>query len=209
MSIIKLEASQTFSPGQKPKSMVLENVPTKDVSLPEDGLTLFYGFRESLDERSLIMKEANKNNQFTNNITVKVDVGELTNSHSSLEGLKETRFLNLNRMSNAMEAEVKLRWKQILDESSIDQSHLGKTYWRDKEYLLKHPQFISKLREFPEFAHIEAVGFPYDNTEIKSMCRRVTLFSTEHVVEVTSDSFPEIAIEMPKLGAAKAHKPGI
>lgn len=207
MSIISLSASVPFK--HKPESITLENVPTDGVKLPDDALTMFYGFSESREEISDIAQAAGRNKEFVANVTVKVDIGEMSSPALSPEELPNTRFLNLIRMTKAMEMDVIRVWKNILKEEGIKEESLPVDYFKQKNFLLVHPHLISKLRDYEMFGHVEAIAFPYDNPKYKhdTLRRRVALYSTDHVVDVISESYPEIKIELPELGRKRSHAP--
>lgn len=207
MGMITLSASIPFIRMQKPKTIVLENVPTGGKTLPEGSINLFYGFRESLDEMSMIREAADARQEYVAGVEVTVDVGNLESRNITPEDLPNTRFLNLNRMTKAMEMEVVRHWKQIVKNEDIDVSKWGDDYWKKLKFLQVHPQLIGKLREFDQFSHIEAFAYPFDNPKVQSMCRRVALFSDEHVVSIECKSFPEIKVELPPLGAKQTMSP--
>ncbi|PPC84824.1 MAG: hypothetical protein CTY35_00445 [Methylotenera sp.] len=204
MSVISLDTVIAFKASEKPKEIVLGNVDMFGKSAPDNGVTFYYGFQESLTEQSLAAQELNKKGNQTSSVIVSVDIGESNQKATTPEFLPQTRFLNMANMTKALEMDVQRVWKDILKNEGIDQNLVDdKDYWKNKQFLLKNPQLVGKLRDYEQFAHLDVIGYPFSNPGVKSFCKRATLFSNEHVKEIRVLSYPEIEVSLPDLSVKK------
>ncbi|MFL9611003.1 hypothetical protein ACKF11_13030 [Methylobacillus sp. Pita2] len=209
-SIAKLALIHSFKHGAKPEVVTVGNVDTPGVVLPEDCLVGYYGFSQSREEISDYKREADARKEYTNSVSVSVEIGE-TIGWVSPELLPQTRLLNLIRMTKSLEEQVVRVWKLAMKEHGIDEALVnadGK-YWKKLNYIHKNTSLLGELRKHESFAHIDAIVFPYNNPkyELEGGSLRIALFSYDHVVAVESDTFPEIRVELPKLGQGHSHTP--
>lgn len=196
-----------FSPSEKPESMFVRSVLSDGVRLPEDALVLFYGHTQTKKEISDIVREADERQLYTNSMSVTVDVGPLVPIMTP-ENLPETRLLNMVRLSTAMDQEIIRHWKIILNERGVTHGDAikEKAYFKNRQYVLEDPQYLGDLLQFEAFSHVEAILFPYSNPKYpnQSLGSRAALFSYDHVLDVHSESFPEIKAELPALAPRRA-----
>ena len=76
MANISLECVVSFRPNQKPKEIELKNVDMGSRVAPPDGLTFYYGFKESADEQAAVMSKAALKGDYYSSVIVNVDVME-------------------------------------------------------------------------------------------------------------------------------------
>lgn len=205
MSVISLDAVIEFNPTQKPTEIELNDVDMLNKTAPPDGISFYYGFKESLAEESLAMRAASKAGRSASVAKVDVDIAETFLKAATPEIIPNTRFLNLSNISKALEMDVQRIWKDILKKENIDQDKVGdSSYWRTKNYLIQNPQLVGHLRQYEQFAHLEVIAYPFENPAIDSFCKRATLFSDKNVVKMRVEAYPEIELKLSKLNQKKA-----
>jgi hypothetical protein len=204
MSIVNLSTAVPYQPWNKPDSIELENVYTT-VDGPEGALILLYGFREALEDISILMNDAKKLGNAACEVRVAIDIGET--SRTSPEDIKNTRMLNLFTISASMQREIEVAWKKIMKNEGFDIDHIPDDYFRNLNYVKRHPKLLSKLREEDLFNHLEVICYPNEVEGSKITGKRAAVFSFDHVVSVQNMSNPEIKIELPELSRKHGHRP--
>lgn len=210
MSVISLDSIVGFKKNAKPESIELGNVDMGKLTAPPEGITFYYGFKESLEEQSKVISQEVSKGNFYSSVTASVEIEGEYLQLITPELVETTTFLNLNNITKALDSDVQRVWKQILEAEGIDkEASQDPKYWKNKKYLLVHPELIGKLREYEQFSHVEVIAYPYDNPEITSLCKRATIFDTKNLVSVVAKTFPEIEITLPELGMKQKHQPKI
>lgn len=204
MTTVSMGAIAKFHHSEQPKSVLIESVPT-DANIPESGLTLIYGFRETIEEMRGFIAEGERVGDKVCMVKIEMEAGRAVNL--TPETLKESRLLNMFSMTAALAKEVKVAWRKILKDDGIEIESLPDDYFAGLKYVTLDPQYVEKLREFDQFKHIEAICYPYLSPGKKIISKRVTLFSLDHITNVENVSSPEIEIELPTLGPKQARGP--
>lgn len=207
MSVTNLAGVATFHPSKRPAAVELENVSSGGLQMPEGSLTLLYGFRELLGELKDYMSKQKREGKEVCVARVGVEIGRSTNI--TPETLKETKMLNFDSMSGALTKEVKLAWRGILKKHGVKIEELPDDYFISKNYISTDPQYLADLRETEMFKHIECFIFPYKPKDSDLITKRAVLFSTDSVVSVTNETFPDMEVTLPNLSVKKSKKPSI
>lgn len=207
MAVTNLAGVATFHPSKKPDAIDLESVSSGDLQMPEGSLTLLYGFRELLGELKSYMSKQKREGKEVCVARIGVEIGK--SSTITPETIKETKMLNFDNMSGALTKEVKLAWRGILKKHGVAIENLPDDYFISKNYVSADPQYLADLREVELFNHIECFVFPYKPEDSDLITKRAVLFSTDSVVSITNETYPDMPVNLPDLSAKQAKKPSL
>lgn len=200
MTTVNLASFFTFPEANKPKEVTLKSVELP-IKGPQTGLVTLYGFKDAVEELSVYRLEADRNRLQFAKVEIKVEAGNIPQTQSTMANLNDSIFLNTRRMNKELESKIQEYWSQYLEEDGYDPS---KVSWKHFDYMTNFPHYFDRLRNEPEFKHIEMISFPLrDGTKVR---HNVALFSYDHVLSVEAKNFPEIKVHMPELPTLAATK---
>lgn len=183
-----------------PVDLTLKNMPMRSISPPENSLVLLYGFHEALKETSHFINDAYKAKLKTINVELLFDIGDYSvKNQSSLNNIANTNFLNLIHMSSGLEGYVRKCWEEIIDIKGLYKDGTPEGYWNNRHYLMRDAGLLGELRNYDTFKHIDLISFFFEHEKIHTLCRRVAVFSYEHLISVNKTTSTEINIKLPKL----------
>lgn len=194
---------------QVPKQVTLGNVNLPSGMVPPSpGLTLLYGFRDTLGEikRQYSLAEAEGKRLFS--FRLDVDVGDIPSSRITLADLEHIRFLHLGRLTAEVENLILKKWMRYIPEDwreraaeqaaarSSDEELERALPYRYNQFLIGRPDLMSRLHEEPEFRHLDAIVYRLAGDEMsRFVC---TLFRTTGVrsIECLDE---QMKVDVPKL----------
>lgn len=195
MSIVNLTSYFVFKNTSRPKAAEVKDVAISgsNTSL-KDGIVALYGFKDAMDELSVIRAREEGPGVVFCSVNIEVDVGDLKPGPLTEGEMANTRILNVRRISIPIRDTIETYWNRYLEEEGSE--HLPKEALRDMSFIGMRPDLLSRLHSEPEFVNFDMIVFP-SRAENRRMYQRAALFSTEHVLSITAKNYPEIDVNFP------------
>lgn len=200
MSYITLFNTAAYNPEDMPVDLTLKSMPMRRVKAPENSLVMLYGFHEALKETSHFINDAYRVGNRTINVEMQFDIGDYSvKNQANLDNIKSTNFLNLIHMSSELETHIRKCWLEIIREKGLYETNLPEDYWSNRNYLMRDASLLGELRKFEAFKHVDLISFFFEHEKIHTLCRRVAVFSYDHLINVEKKTTTDINIKLPKL----------
>lgn len=194
MSVINLTSYFSYNNANKPLAVTLENVMMPDSkSSPDDAVLALYGFRDVLDELSVLRKSVQPGSSFCS-VNIEVDVNEIERGQITADNLKDNDFVNVRRVSSDVRNLIADKWNGYLAKEGVDKVH--KDEMRTMTFIGRRPDLLTKLHQEPEFSHVSMFVFPvqYD----RHLFQRAALFGVDKILSIQAKNNPEITVELPR-----------
>lgn len=193
MSIINLTSYFSYLNSEKPTSIVLQDVSNQDSNLhPKSALLALYGFRDVLEEISLIRQTIGDGISFCT-VNIEVNVNDLERGQVNADNLKDNDFINLRRISVELRNLIILRWNAYLAEEGVDTVKNNEI--RTMSFIGRRPDLLERLHQEALFNHVTMFIFPVNSHG--KMHQRAALFNMKKVFNVTAKNNPEISVSLP------------
>lgn len=170
--------------------VVLDNIPLpSDIIPPQNGITLLYGFRDALEEMSKYRQEADRTGSLFYTVSFEVEVGCILPGAITRENIRETRFVNLRRISSDLESDI-LHFVNGLLEKEGSELKIESI-----DDIGARSDLLGELVNQPGFDHLTAIVWAIHGKGKKH--RQVaTLFKTSDVVrpDGTYEGIPEVNV---------------
>jgi len=160
----------------KPKGRQARSLELKSIIAPHDRefdpntMVMFYGAQSTLREMAKIHAQAISNGQDLYQIAVGVEVTKIIVEFLTLEDLKNTRMMNMERISKEVQSKIQEYWYNYLKaEGKSEEWITDNVEWRSHRYMSDRPDLVAKLAKEKEFKHLSLIAFQmvYNNTIYK------------------------------------------
>lgn len=146
---------------------------------PNRGITMLYGFRDSLEVLHARRSEAAENGLNMRTITVEVDVGEIIQGMINEENIGKTSFVSLKRMNTDLQDVLLDRVNKLARKERP--KHVDYTTVLEAG---ARPDLICDAMKTAPFSHIEVVAYRVPVVGSRKGRQVATLLKTKNVVQV-------------------------
>jgi hypothetical protein len=158
-------------------------------------IALLYGAQATLRQMSRLHAAAIRTQQDLYSISVGVDVENIIIEFLTREDLKNTKMMNLERISKELQLIIQDYWRGYLKQEGRSDSWIDDNVeWRSHRYVSDRPDLITKLGKEPEFKHLNLIiAQVVDNNEVFKLG---VILNKDAIVEVTCKTHPNIPIRI-------------
>jgi hypothetical protein len=158
-------------------------------------IALFYGAQATLRQMSRLHAYAIRTQQDLYQISLGIDVENIIIEFLTLDDLKNTKMMNMERISKELQLLIQSYWRGYLKEEGLSDEWIdANVEWRSHRYVSERPDLISKLAKEPEFRHLNLIiAQIVENNEVLKIG---IVLKKEAIEDVSCKTHPNIPVRI-------------
>ncbi len=172
---------------------------------PEQGLTMLYGFRDTIDELKRRRDQARTAGAEFRSMEVEIEVGEIEVGLVDRKRVKDLKFVNLRRMTAALQSEILKKFSDYVTEekkAAGRASRLVKDMDEDMsrvQQIAQRPDLFGRLlTEDRDLKGLEVLVIPIEDPEVRGGMRQIAYVRPKAKIISIQQSVDDDILALPK-----------